>query len=339
MIASAPVAAAALTTSSIPLILQSLAALCSISAALIATMTLRAIRSGARAARSSAETAAYNARHVELARLHDHFETDLLFLKFWQLDLATSERYLNTDPALAALLEGRGLEVEELRFRVLPFSPDDPVGTLYLEPYIERFCPEVGAGAVAETIVGHLTEYQVAGIIAECLGPPYSSDSASLLGVYSLVRALSAWMKAHSTEDPREQITEITDVFRRELVLTMSWHRAFVARLFRPRYSSEAFEYFRLYYGLRDEEYTKLFDALALSADEAGLLTAEHRRTIARVEGWLAHNPDDLPMRSEPFPRAEWAQHHSALTNVSAARAIGPAAVQDFPAPRVIEAA
>jgi hypothetical protein len=289
-------------------ILQMLGGLSSVTAASVAILSWRAIRMSARAATSSAETAVYNARHAELQRLHQQFEDGAYFMKFWQLELATGERSMNADSALAEYLGGDRLGFQEVSYRLLPFSAGAAADTIYLQPYIDRLADRDAADRArfGELFRDHVRRFDVEDVLRECFGPPYSSTSADLLGTYSLVRALVAWVDTHSDEDRAERISEISDMFRRELVLTLARHRAFVARLFRGSPSDDAFEYFREHYGLRDDEYTWLFEELALDADRKGQLTAEHRDAVARLELWLYANPRTAPMRPDPFPRPDW---------------------------------
>jgi hypothetical protein len=285
--------------------LQFLGGLSSLMAASVAVLTWRSVRISARAARSSAETAVYNARHAELRRLHEQFEEGMYFMKMWQLELATSERSLNSDARCATATGGTPLAFMELRYRLLPVSPDASADTIHLQPDVARFTAEE-AERFGELFREHVRTYDAGQVLAESFGPPYSSTSADLLGVYSLARALSAWADNHADGDRAERISEITDMFRRELVLTLSRHRTFVARLFRGSPTDGASEYFREHYGLRDDEYSWLFEELALDADRKGLLTAEHRDAVARLECWLYANPASAPLRPDPFPRPDW---------------------------------
>jgi hypothetical protein len=309
-------------------LLQLLGGLSSVTAATVAIFSWRAIRMSARAATSSAETAVYNARHAELQRLHQQFEVGAYFMKLWQLELATGEKSLNADGALAEHLH-EPLRFQEVSYRLLPFSAGAAADTIYLQPYVARLS---GADAKERARFGdlfreHVRRYDAEDVLLECFGPPYSSNAADLLGVYSLVRALAAWVDNHSAEDRAERISEITDMFRRELVLTMTRHRAFVARLFRGTPSDDAFEYFREHYGLRDDEYAWLFEELALDADRKGLLTGEHRDTIARLELWLYATPRTAPMRSDPWPRPDWLLTAAAVRAVAGGERL-PAAVR-----------
>jgi cell division protein FtsB len=290
------------------LLLQVLGGMSSLTAASAAILSWRTIRISAKAATSSAETAVYNARHAELQRLHQQFEDGAYFMKLWQLELACGEKALNADAALRELLGGEPLAPQEVRYRLLPFSAEDDAGRVYVQPYLERLGGR-GPEAVElfrELFREHVLRYDAADVLRESFGPPYSTTSADLLGVYSLVRALAAWVDNHAAEDREERISEITDVFRRELVLTLARHRAFVSRLFRGTPSDAAFEYFREHYGLRDDEYTWLFEELALDADRKGLLTGEHRDAIARLESWLYVTPARDALRPDPFPRPDW---------------------------------
>lgn len=292
-------------------VLQVLGGLSSLTAAGIAFLSWRAIRMSARAARSAAETAAYNSRQAELVRLHEHFENSALFMKSWQLELATSERSLNSDSEIALFLGRRRLGFQEVAYKLRAFSPADPADTIYLQPYVPSLAgsPQQ-AEEFGELFAEHVRRYEADDVLRQCFGPPYSTTAADLLGVYSLVRALSAWVANHTDEDCTERVSEITDMFRRELVLTLTRHRAFVARLFRGAPTEDAFEYFREHYGLRDDEYTRLFDDLVLDADRKGLLTDEHRESIVRIEEWLAAVPAFDPMRLGAFPRPDWVHRH-----------------------------
>jgi hypothetical protein len=288
-------------------LLPALGGMSSLTAAVISFLSWRTIRISAGAARSAAETAAYNSRHAELVRQYEHFEASALFMKSWQLELATSERSLNTDSEIALFLGRRPLRSQEVAYKLSAFSSTDPAGTIYLLPYVPSLAGEESrAKRFADLFAEHVRRYEADDVLRECFGPPYSTTAADLLGVYSLVRALSAWVVNNTDEDRAERISEITDMFRRELVLTLSRHRAFVARLFRGTPTEEAFEYFREHYGLRDDEYTRLFDDLALEAGRKGLLTDEQRDSIARIEAWLAAVPAFDPMRIRAFPRPEW---------------------------------
>lgn len=288
-------------------VLQLLGGFTSVTAAVVAVLSWRAIRLSARSARSSAEILAYNARHAELVRLHEHFDQDLVFMKFWQLELATSERALNSDSDIAMLLGKNPLLVQEVSYRLRPYSSADPDETLYVTPNIARFeHAEASAQRFAELFAAHVRRYEADEVLRECFGAPYSSTSAELLRAYSLVRALSAWLDTHSPEDRAAGVSEITDMFRRELLLTLSRHRAFVSRLFRGAPTEDAFEFFREYYGLRDDQYTRLFDELALDADDKGLLTSGHRDSVARLEMWLSGVPGFDPVRQSPWPRPDW---------------------------------
>lgn len=289
-------------------VLQLLGGLSSVTAATVATLSWRAIRMSARAAASSAQTAVYNARHAELQRLHQQFEDGLYFMKLWQLELATGERSLNADGELAEYLGGERLGFQEVSYRLVPFSAGAAADAIFVQPYIRRLASRDAAerARFGGLFREHVRRYDAEEVLRECFGPPYSSAAADLLGVYSLVRALAAWVDKHADEDRAERISEITDMFRRELVLTLSRHRAFVARLFRGTPSDDAFEYFREHYGLRDDAYAWLFEELALDADAKGLLTTEHRDAIARLELWLYATPRSSPMRPDPFPRPDW---------------------------------
>lgn len=290
------------------LILQVLGGMSSLTAASVAILSWRAIRMSARAATSSAEMAVYNARHTELQRLHQQFEDGAYFMTLWQLELACGEKALNADASLRDMLAGEPLSPQEVRYKLLPFSAEDDPGKVYVQPWVARVEARGPAAAArfAELFREHVVRYDVAEVLRDSFGPPYSSTSADLLGVYSLVRALAAWVDNHAGEDRAERISEITDVFRRELVLTLARHRGFVSRLYRGTPSDAASEYFREHYGLRDDEYTWLFEDLALDADRKGLLTGEHRDAIARLESWLYVTPPHGAMRTDPFPRPDW---------------------------------
>lgn len=304
-------------------VLPILSGMSSVAAACIAVLSWRAIRMSARAAASSAETAAYNARHAELVRLQQRFEDGQYFMKFWQLELATAERALNGEERITGLLGGP-LSFQEITYRLLPFSMLDPADGTCIRPRLELLA---ALGEDVEECFTALFEervraYEARDIVRDCFGPPYSSESADLLGVYSLVRALSAWVDAGAAEEREDLVAELGDAFRRELVLTLVRHRSFVARLYRGTPSEESFEYFREHYGLRDDEYARLVDDLALDADAKGLLADEHRVSIARLEMWLSETPSAAPMRTRPFPRPDWAP---AVQGPAPARAALPA--------------
>lgn len=287
-------------------LLQVVGGASSIAAATVAFLSWRTVRVSAKAARSSAETALYNSRRQELVRLHEHFESAQLFMKLWQVELATNERALNQDPDVLAALDRRPLAPREIAYKLRGYSSTDPGDTVYVQPFLPTAAasPE-RTERFAEAFLAHVHRFEAEDVLRQCFGPPYSATSADLLAVYSLVRALDAWVE-NAEGDRAELISEITDTFRRELVLTLSWHREFVSRLFRGKPSEQSSEYFREHYGLRDDAYTRLMDGLALDADRKGLLTADHRDAIARVETWLAGVPAFSPVRERPFPRPDW---------------------------------
>lgn len=278
--------------------------------------TVAAYRS-AKTASAAVRTQGYGIRQSQLETLRARFEEANYFLRFWQLNMATSEslvnEFLQVKHALVDLDgKARPFEHGEIKYRILQYSSISPE-SLYVEPRFARALEDPRLEHVLDLgVANHIIDHAAQDLIRDVLGPPWSRDRADLLRIYYFSRSINSWLKAaQPLEDAETRIQELTFVFGSELVLTLSSHRLFASRLFFGDLKEDSFEHYRDYYGLRDDEYARLVDQLATEADAQGMLTRENRLGIASTERLFHKTPSGRPMRKFPFPHESWVEASS----------------------------
>ena len=257
-------------------------------------------------------------RDAQLNRLQDEFNERDWRMRFWRLDLGVRRAFIQ------GRREMKDLELDSILLS--PFPPDCRISTV--TPWFESMTLDGKldwSGAVAQRLLEGFYEPVDDSMLRDLLGPPFSDQRADFSDFWSYCSQLHHWVvepdapwwstRLSQSRRVRRNAEAVTAAFGASLVTTMAAHREAASRIAKPlgrpveEYTAVvpySRPYYLKHYGLADERYTRLFDALVQAGIRMEVLSDEALQKIRHTERRLASlayaaNPQESrSLRTQP---------------------------------------
>jgi len=237
--------------------------------AVVAGHALREARRSADAALKQADISASALAHDQIVEFRSEFDEWNYFIRFWRLDMLT--RDLTGVKFGATRLEVAGGKHDLTESKIGPAA-----GYGLHDSEIAR---------KAADLKKRLARNDLEQILHDAFGPESSPDRADLVALYWFALKVFAFAEG----DIGESSLEITRVFGVQLLSALSRHRLLAARLVPlPSRKNLREDYYGRAYGLYDENYAELLEALFEAAQQRGLIKSHEVDKYRQRESLIA---------------------------------------------------